>query len=73
MMTVRSTNNSNNFKELISLPGFSVKSREPNELEHETKLLNLFRLTHYRIEQKFRDYRHAFRHFDLNFDGTLSF
>lgn len=72
-MTGRSTNNSNNFKESISLPGFSVKSREPNEEEHETKLMNLFRLTHYRIEQKFKDYRAAFRHFDLNFDGSLSF
>lgn len=28
---------------------------------------------HCRIEEKFRDYRRAFRHFDVNFDGSLSF
>ena len=28
---------------------------------------------HSRIEQKFKDYRNAFRHFDLNFDSQLSF
>ena len=28
---------------------------------------------HFRVEQKFRDYRTAFRKFDLNFDGGLSF
>ena len=26
-----------------------------------------------RIEQKFRDYRHAFRTFDQNFDGQIDF
>jgi Ca2+-binding EF-hand superfamily protein len=26
-----------------------------------------------RFEQKFKDYRMAFRHFDVNFDGTVEF
>ena len=26
-----------------------------------------------RFEQKFKDYRIAFRHFDVNFDGTVEF
>lgn len=28
---------------------------------------------HLRIEEKFRDYRKAFRSFDVNFDGVLTF
>ena len=33
----------------------------------------LLRHIHLRFEQKFRDYRMAFRHFDMNFDGTIEF
>lgn len=28
---------------------------------------------HARVEEKFKDFRHAFRSFDKNFDGTLNF
>lgn len=33
----------------------------------------MLRGIHSRIEEKFKDYRRAFRHFDINFDGGLSF
>ena len=31
------------------------------------------RIIHMRFEEKFRDYRKAFRRFDVNFDGTVEF
>ena len=33
----------------------------------------LLRVIHHRFEQKFKDYRQAFRCFDINFDGDLEF
>jgi Ca2+-binding EF-hand superfamily protein len=33
----------------------------------------LLRHIHIRFEQKFKDYRMAFRHFDMNFDGQIEF
>lgn len=33
----------------------------------------LLRIIHMRLEQKFKDYRKAFRHFDVNFDGSVEF
>lgn len=36
-------------------------------------LQQLLRRIHQRFEQKFKDYRHAFRSFDVNFDGRIEF
>lgn len=33
----------------------------------------LLRIIHHRFEQKFKDYRQAFRSFDINYDGMLEF
>ncbi len=33
----------------------------------------LLKYVHARIEEKFKDFRHAFRNFDKNFDGGLNF
>ena len=33
----------------------------------------LLRQIHLRFEQKFKDYRRAFRNFDINFDGHIEF
>ena len=41
--------------------------------EEKTHVQNVLSGIHQRIEEKFRDYRRAFRHFDINFDGSLSF
>jgi Ca2+-binding EF-hand superfamily protein len=37
------------------------------------KTEKIFRYVHMRLEEKFKDYRRAFRGFDTNYDGTLSF
>jgi len=50
-------------------------------LEYQTDLRNLkndkidklVRYVHMRIEEKFKDFRKAFRSFDKNYDGNLSF
>lgn len=59
------SNNSNSFK--VSL-----------EYQTDIKTLSdktdkLIRYVHLRIEEKFKDFRHAFRSFDKNYDGNLSF
>lgn len=41
--------------------------------EEQIHIQNVLRGIHSRIEEKFKDYRRAFRHFDINFDGALSF
>lgn len=41
--------------------------------EEKKHIQNIIRQIHSRIEEKFKDYRRAFRHFDVNFDGQLSF
>lgn len=38
-----------------------------------SRIDKLFRYVHMRIEEKFKDFRHAFRSFDKNFDGGLNF
>ena len=41
--------------------------------EEKIHVQNVLSGIHQRIEEKFKDYRRAFRHFDINFDGSLSF
>ena len=41
--------------------------------KNKAKLQQLLRIIHHRFEQKFRDYRQAFRSFDVNYDGQLEF
>ena len=41
--------------------------------EKRNHVQNLLRIIHQRFEQKFKDYRRAFRAFDVNFDGTIEF
>ena len=41
--------------------------------EEKKHVQSLLRQIHTRIEEKFKDYRRAFRHFDVNFDGKLTF
>lgn len=43
------------------------------EHKHLSYVQQLLRMIHMRFEQKFKDYRMAFRHFDVNFDGTVEF
>ena len=60
------SNNSNAFK-------FSLEyQKEMNNL-FMNKTDRLIKYVHIRIEEKFKDFRHAFRSFDKNFDGNLSF
>lgn len=59
-------NNSDNFKMSIE---------HVTDMKHIAKdrTEKMIRFIHMRLEEKFRDYRHAFRSFDTNYDGTLSF
>lgn len=41
--------------------------------EQRKHVQTVLRQIHQRIEEKFKDYRRAFRHFDVNFDGMLTF
>lgn len=45
-------------------------SEAQSEQNHTQQLL---RIIHLRLEQKFKDYRKAFRQFDVNFDGSVEF
>jgi len=45
-------------------------SLTPDEKRHALRVL---RKIHHRIEEKFKDYRNAFRDFDINVDGVISF
>ena len=59
------SNNSDSFK----------KNMDTNKdlLDDHARIDKLFRYVHMRIEEKFKDFRHAFRTFDKNFDGGLNF
>ena len=48
----------------------SIAAQDIKKLSHVQQLL---RTIHMRFEQKYRDYRMAFRNFDVNFDGTVEF
>lgn len=77
MQTKGSSNNSNNFKNIVQIPGFIMREDEIDKSKIDKqlyfKLQQNLRMIHYRIEEKFKDYRQAYRNFDLNFDGSLSF
>ena len=60
------SNNSNAFK--VSLEYQTDLSNLSND-----KIDKLIRRVHMRIEEKFKNFRNAFRSFDKNYDGTLSF
>ena len=60
------SNNSDSFK--VSLEYQTDLRTTTNE-----KTDKLIRYVHARIEEKFKDFRQAFRGFDKNYDGTLSF
>eukprot|EP00347_Sterkiella_histriomuscorum_P007996 403346767 len=60
------SNNSNSFK--VSLEYQTDIKGISND-----KTDKLVRYVHMRIEEKFKDFRHAFRSFDRNYDGNLSF
>ncbi|CDW76593.1 ef hand family protein [Stylonychia lemnae] len=60
------SNNSNSFK--VSLEYQTDIKNASND-----KTDKLIRYVHMRIEEKFKDFRHAFRGFDRNYDGNLSF
>ena len=48
-------------------------SASKRNFEKRNHVQNLLRIIHQRFEQKFKDYRRAFRAFDVNFDGTIEF
>ncbi|CDW82666.1 ef hand family protein [Stylonychia lemnae] len=59
------SNNSDNFK----------RNMDTNKdlYDDYQRLDRLLKYVHVRIEEKFKDFRHAFRSFDKNFDGGLNF
>lgn len=60
------SNNSDAFKRSVEhLKNFSYICKDKTE--------KIIRFVHIRLEEKFKDYRHAFRSFDTNYNGTLSF
>jgi len=59
------SNNSDNFKRNMDT------NKDVND--DYQRLDRLLRYVHVRIEEKFKDFRHAFRSFDKNFDGGLNF
>lgn len=58
-------NNSDNFKNNLDT--------NKDLFDDYSRLDRLFKYVHVRIEEKFKDFRHAFRSFDKNFDGGLNF
>lgn len=91
MLTSYFYNNSDNFKNAISMNAFtdvdSLKGKgRTQKSKYQPKLMmdayspeqrkhiqQLLKQIHIRIEEKFSDYRSAFRSIDQNFDGGLSF
>jgi hypothetical protein len=64
-------NNSENFRALVEKEkGVDGGDGEEGERKRADKL---FQYVHARIEEKFKDFRQAFRSFDKNFDGGLNF
>ena len=47
----------------------SLNDLENKLLKENSEIQQLLRQIHQRFEQKFKDYRIAFRNFDFNFDG----
>eukprot|EP00347_Sterkiella_histriomuscorum_P010172 403377330 len=64
-ISLKESNNSNHVKE-------SIEFKKDLDLQDE-KLDKLVKYVHIRVEEKFKDFRHAFRSIDKNFDGKLSF
>lgn len=60
------SNNSDLFKGNMDL------NKDPNNNSYD-RIDKLFRHIHARIEEKFKDFRHAFRSFDKDFGGSLDF
>ena len=48
-------------------------NKESNKQQEDARLNKLLLHVHARVEEKFKDFRHAFRSFDKNFDGSLNF
>lgn len=51
----------------------SIEFKKESQQGKNTKINKLLRYVHYRIEEKFKDFRMAFRCIDNNYDGALSF
>ena len=51
----------------------SLHSNYNSKMKNKSHIQQLLRQIHFRFEQKYKDYRVAFRAFDVNFDGTLEF
>ena len=60
-------NGSENFTEIMSYQS------TPTGVEEQDSTYELLRYIHLKIEERFKDYRKAFRAIDKNFDGGLSF
>ena len=54
---------------ILSYQNMILKSKE----SHYMHIINEAKKDNMRFEQKFKDYRRAFRAFDINFDGTIEF
>ena len=61
------SNNSDAFKESLEFD-FDIHCKD-----HITKSEKLVRYVHLKLEEKFKNYRNAFRSFDKNYDGNLNF
>ena len=61
------SNNSDNFKVNMDL------NKDMTSLNTYERIDKLFKHIHARIEEKFKDFRHAFRSFDKDFGGSLDF
>ena len=48
-------------------------NKESTKKLRDAHLNKLLQHVHARVEEKFKDFRHAFRFFDKNFDGGLNF
>ena len=48
-------------------------NKESTKKLRDAHLNKLLQHVHARVEEKFKDFRHAFRFFDKNFDGSLNF
>lgn len=60
------SNNSDNFKNSMDF------NRNISSSKHE-RIDKLLMYVHARVEEKFKDFRHAFRNFDKDFGGSIDF
>jgi len=67
---IRNKTDSNGSEAFTELMNYQVINHDEEDLDRTYELI---RLIHARMEEKFKDYRMAFRSFDCNFDGSISF